>query len=240
MVKCKKAKVFGLLFHTPSKMKAMKKIILINLSLAFIVGMTSCGKTTKRKLVNNWNVTSSFEEIENTSSNGDRSTNTITTTGTEVTTSAVYDPSSGPTTTNTATGSVLTNEFIIKKDGTWSFTREISFQSGTSSSNNFIEQSGTWSFLEKNKGDDFKKNERVHFNILKSQSLETVSLSGSVVSSNSMDQTYLTGEKVLVYTVKESKKDQLEMELETNSTLTQTSGNNYSNSTIKKMTLESK
>jgi hypothetical protein len=220
-------------------MNNMKKIILITLSLTFIVGITSCGKTTKRKLVNDWRVTSSLEETEYTS-NGDHSTNTTTIAENEVTTSTVYDPSTGPTTTNSATGSVLINEFIIQKDGTWSLVREISFQGGTSSSNNRMEQSGTWSFLKNNKSDDFKKNERVHFNVLKSKSLETVSLSGSVVNSNSYEETYLTGEKVLVYTIKESKKDQLEMEMETSSSLTQTSGNNYSNSAIKRMTLESK
>lgn len=218
----------------------MKKIILITLSLAFIVGITSCGKTTTRKLVNDWKVTSSFEEIENTDSNGDHSTNTITITENEVTQTVVYDPSTGPSTSNSATGSVLINEFIIKKDGTWSMEREISFGAGTSSSTERIAQSGSWSFLKNNKSDDFKKNERVHFNVLKSEKLQTVLLSGSVVNSNSYAYTYLTGEKVLVYTIKASKKDQLEMELEKNSSLTQTSGNNYSNSMIQKMTLTSK
>jgi hypothetical protein len=219
----------------------MKKLAIITLSLVFAAaGITSCGKTTKGKLVNDWKVTSSFEETVYTTSNGDHTSNTTTITENEVTASTVYDPSTGPTATNSATGSVLINEFVIQKDGTWSLVREISFQGGTSSSNNRIEQSGTWSFLKNNKSDDFKKNERVHFNVLKSNSLETVSLSGSVVNSNSYEKTYLTGEKVLVYTIKESKKDQLEMELETSSSLTQTSGNNYSNSAIKRMTLESK
>lgn len=218
----------------------MKKIALITLSLVFIAGISSCGKTTKRKLVNDWKVTASSEKMEFSNSSGDHSSSTLTTTENEVTVTDVFEPSTGPSTTNSNTGSVKINEFIIRKDGTWSMEREIFFESGTTSSTEHIAQSGTWSFLKNNKSDDFKKNERVHFNVLKSEKLQTTSLSGSVVTNNSYAYTYLTGEKVLVYTIKESKKDQLEMELETSTSLTQTAGNGYSESLIQKLTLTGK
>lgn len=216
----------------------MKRISVI-VCLA-IVGMTACGKTTKGKLVNDWKVVSSFEEYEFHNSNDEHSTNTTTTTENEVTISEFYHPSTGPETTNSRTGNLNSYEFLIKKDGTWSSVREISFEGGSSSSLDRIEQSGTWSFLKKNKSDDFKKNERVHFNVLSSKSLQTVSSGGVVLSSNSTDETFITGEKVLVYTIKTSKKDQLEMELENNYSSTQSSGANNSNSLVQKLTLQGK
>lgn len=217
----------------------MKKAIIYTLSVLFLAaGISACGKTTKGKLVNDWKVTSYLEELEFVSTNGDKGTNTVSMTESSVTTSSVHTPVSGPGSTYSQTGLVKLHEWTIKKDGTWSSVQEIEFQNGNSTYNNKIEQSGTWSFPRKTKGDEFEKNERVHFNILQSKTLETNSGQSALI--NSSEETYLTGEKVLVYTIKESKKDALEMELANDYMLTQTSGNNNSTSLIRKITLSGK
>ncbi|WP_343636186.1 hypothetical protein [Fluviicola sp.] len=217
----------------------MKKIAGIALNIALITVLAACGKTTKGKLVNDWKVVSSFEEQEFRNANDEHTVNTLTTTDNEVTSSTFYHPPTGPEVTNSQTGTLNAYEFLIKKDGTWSSVREIAFGSGASSSVSRIEQSGTWSFLKKNKSDDFKKNERVHFNVLNSKEVETSSSGGTVVSSSSAVNTYATGEKVLVYAIKTSKKDELEIELEKNSAFTNNSGTS-TNSLIQKLTLKGK
>lgn len=220
-------------------MKRMKNTLLyIGMFAMTVVGMTSCGKTTKRKLTNDWKVVSYFEEQEFITSNGDRSVSTTTMTESSVTNSMIYEPSTGPGTTNSRTGEVKAHEFSIKKDGTWSYLQEINYPNNGFASYSRTELSGTWSFLKKNKGDDFEKNERIHFNVLKSETQEK-NYSGTIVmSENSTESTFLTGENVLVYVVKTSKKDALEIELDKNYVFTPDSGSGHSNKMIKKMTLQ--
>lgn len=190
-------------------------------------------------MVNDWKVTS-FNEEQEFISNSDKNTNTITMTESTVTTKSVNIPSNGsPAIAYTQTGIVKLHEWSIKKDGTWSSVQEIEFNSGNTTNNKKIEQSGTWSFLRQTKGDEFEKNERVHFNVLQSKTVDNTT-SGQIVNTNSEEETYLTGEKVMVYTVLTSKKDALEMELENNYALTQTSGSENSQTLIRKLTLTGK
>ena len=218
----------------------MKRISLYILSSLFLAaGISACGKTTKGKMVNDWKVTSFSEELEFISSS-DKSKNTITMTESTVTSKSVHIPSNGsPGIAYTQTGIVKLHEWSIKKDGTWSSVQEIEFNSGNTTNNKKIEQSGTWSFLRQTKGDEFEKNERVHFNILQSKTVDNTA-SGQIVNTNSEEETYLTGEKVMVYTVIRSKKDELEMELENNYAFTQTSGSDNSQTLIRKITLSGK
>lgn len=219
----------------------MKSSSIYTLSIVFLaIGISACGKTTKRKLVNDWKVTSYYEETKLENPDGDKITNTTSMTETVATMSMVFEPNTGVGSSNSRTGSVNTNEFSIQKDGTWSLIRETTYPSGNSSYNYKVEQSGTWSFLKKTKGDDFEKNERVHFNVLSSKKLETDVMGQTVVNTSSDEETFLTGENVLVYSIKESKKDELEMELEKKYTVSQDPGNDFSNSTIQKMTLKGK
>jgi hypothetical protein len=218
----------------------MKRASIYILSALFLAaGISACGKTTKGKMVNDWKVTSYNEEMAFVSSNGDKDIHTISMTENSVTTAAVHTPATGPGSTYSQTGTVKLHEWTIKKDGTWSSVQEIGFGGGNSTYTNKIEQSGTWSFLRTTKGDEFGKNERVHFNILQSKSVEN-STSGQIVNTNSDEETYLTGEKVMVYTIKSSKKDALEMELENDYRFTQTSGNNNSHTLTRTITLQGK
>lgn len=217
----------------------MKNTLLyIGILAITLVGMTSCGKTTKRKLTNDWKVVSYFEEQEFNTSGGDRSVSTVSMTESTVSNTVIYEPSTGPGTTNSRTGEVKAHEFAIKKDGTWTYLQEINYPNNGFASYSLIKMSGTWSFLKKNKGDDFEKNERIHFNVLKSETREK-NYSGTIVmSENSTESSYLTGENVLVYVVKTSKKDALEIELYHNYVFTPNSGSGHSTRMTKKMTLQ--
>lgn len=101
------------------------------------------------------------------------------------------------------------------------------------------EKSGTWSFVGKTKGDDFKKNERILFNVLSESESIIQTLNQVIVTNQTSANTYLTGEKMLIYTVTESKKDQLGMNLEEAYSGTQGS-NTASNKYSEQIILESK
>lgn len=186
----------------------------------------SCGKTTKGKLSNEWKVIEYKEELyilnpnQNTYSNivsGDDKALTFTTYSNA--------PPLGPE-SYTVTQSVNKHELIIKKDGTWSLVRDCN----DGIHNSVLSSSGTWSFTGKNKAEDFKKNERIIFNTLSESQTYT---------GNSSSNTYITGEKVHVYTVVESTAKKLKLFLEKDSDLVM-DNTPYGSSTSIEMTLERK
>lgn len=98
--------------------------------------------------------------------------------------------------------------------------------------------SGTWSFIGKNKEEDFKKNERVLFNTMATtRSTTTVNTIGnsSNTSTDTGSSTYKLGENVTIYTVVESKPKALELKSEAGgSTTSGTSTSSFTTeSTIK-------
>ncbi|MNJ85817.1 hypothetical protein D3C87_32970 [compost metagenome] len=194
----------------------MKRISIYTLSTAFLIlfGITSCGKTTKGKMTNEWKVTSfrSVETVVNIFN--DKYTSTFWTRDNTVIDETVSEPSGGAPSTQSETGTVNTHDFTIKKDGTWSWTIDATFVSGNISTNTSRVQSGTWSFVGKTKGDDFEKNERVLFNVLSVTTTEIETMNQAVVNNYTHTITFATGENSMVYTVTESKKDLLEMEME--------------------------
>jgi hypothetical protein len=218
----------------------MKKISMYTLSVLFLaVGMASCTKSTKGKITNEWKVTS-YDDVQTyTNINGTKTTSTISMTETVITNTDVTEPTTGPSTTNTQSGTVNKNEFTIKKDGTWTWVIDAVYTTGNSLDNQILEQSGTWSFVGKTKGDDFKKNERVLFNVLNLKATETETVNQVVVDSSTDNVTYATGNNTMIYTISESKKDKLELELESKYVFTQSS---YMNSSLtsRKITLEKK
>jgi hypothetical protein len=218
----------------------MKRITIYILSLVFVtVGITSCGKTTKGKLTNEWKVTS-YQDVETSqNTNGDKTISTISITGNTVTNTDVNDPVNGPETTTSTIGTLNTHEFTIKKDGTWSWIIDQTFTDGSSVRNERMEQSGSWSFLNKTKGDDFKKYERVLFNVLAAKLTDIQTENQIVVANNIENLTYTTGKSTMIYTITESKKNKLEMELESKYVFTQDSDSN-SSATTRKLVLEKK
>jgi len=204
----------------------MKKIIYSTLSIALLaVSISSCAKSSKGKMSNEWKVTEYNSKETDTQSNGDVTVTTLVMTETTVTQTTEDTPNGGSTTTTTQTGTVNTNEMTIEKDGTWTGTRDVTYVNGLVTTKLTMATSGTWSFVGTTKGDDFKKNERVLFNTLSETNTQAVTISGSTSTSASTD-TYMTGEVVMVYTVKESKKDELQLEAEMGNTYT--SGSNTS------------
>lgn len=186
--------------------------------LVLLVGLSACAKSTKRKVANEWKVTS-FTEQGSSVSDGDKTTSTRTITESTITSSTLYEPAAGPSYTTEESGVVKLNDFTINTDGTWSTIQEFVYSySGGVTTEVHIERSGTWSFLAKTKGDDFKKNERILFNVLKMNSISVQKTNGIVTDQESSGTVNLTGKETEVYTVTKSKKDQLELEMESHNT----------------------
>jgi hypothetical protein len=175
----------------------MKKVIFGAFGLVFLaLVINSCGKKTKDKFSGEWRVV----EYANTT----------------------VDPNEhskdSPATPNTLT---------IKEDGTWIWERKSSYYAvvfgGTVhlTSKKSIIHSGTWSFAEKIT--DFKKSECVIFHTLSEQQTSSQTGGGThpifpdttVSSSN----TYLTGEKSIVYTITISTGEELELVSESSGTV---------------------
>lgn len=193
----------------------MKKIFYCTLSVAFLAAsVASCAKSSKGKMANDWKVTSYQETEKDVYSNGDMSNSSTSMTENSVTQTTEDTPNGGSTTTDTQTGTVSTNALTIKKDGTWTWTMNytITENQGVTVINNYNSlRSGTWSFVGKTKGDDFKKNERVMFNVL-SESGTNVQTVGNITTTNTYSDTYMTGEYPMLFTVKESTGKSLELE----------------------------
>lgn len=118
-------------------------------------------------------------------------------------------------------GTVNVNEWHIEKDGAWTQTEEYVSTDSSTETTSRIEQSGTWNFLGKNKGDGFRKNERVIFNVLAKRVKTVQKNQGAVISDDSTNETYLTGERTIIYTIKESGNKELKLELEAERVLKQ-------------------
>jgi hypothetical protein len=218
----------------------MEKISIYAIGLAFMaIGITSCAKSTRGKMINEWKVTF-FENTEKSENvNGDKFTSTFSMTENMITKTFTHESPSAGTSTGTQTGTVNAHEFIINKEGTWSWFIDETVVDGSHELNNKITRSGTWSFVSKTKGDDFKKNERILFNVLTMDATDTETANDVIVASNSNRMTYSTGQNTMIYTITESKKDKLEMELESNYTYTE-NFESYSKSISQKISLESK
>ncbi len=210
------------------------------LSVMFIAGSVASCK--KGKVSNEWKISSWSETSTDTQSNGDVDVNTTTADGTTITQTTTSTPSGGSATTTTNSGTVQKLSWTIAKDGT--FTRELNvtfvttFTGGSATTVSTSKETGTWSFVGKNKADEFKKNERVAFTILSTTSTntQTITIGGSAgtpdVSSNT--DTYATGENVELYTIVTAKGKEMELKWDGNNTSTSTS--NGTSSTNKSVT----
>ena len=221
----------------------MQKNVSYALSLALlVVGMASCAKSTKGKVTNEWKVVS-YSENDSFSNAGGQSGATITTMTETTYTQDFTSSNGGMTSSNSSSGTVNAHELILKKDGTWSLIEDLTNNQGNGSSRNVTEQTGTWAFVGKTKGDDFKKNERLLFNILTKKRTSAYTVTQIVVNQFSENDTYLTGENVLIYTIKESGKKEMELELVNDVAVTGDYGSNPGTNTDKltiSMTLKQK
>lgn len=193
----------------------MKKHFLYLLSITFLSSvLISCAKTTKGKMANEWQVVSSEETHTSVYQDGSK---TITS-RTSNENSYVYNETNvnpqGETSSTNHSGGVNVFEWIIEKDGSWTRTEEYTEENNGKKATFRTEYSGSWSFVGKNKGDEFKKNERVLFNLLAKRYHYTETEQGATTMDYSSNETYQAGENVQIFTVTESKQKELKLESE--------------------------
>lgn len=191
---------------TMLKTVPMKKIIIPFLCAALLTGAASCAKSTKGKISNDWKVTA-YEATQsnyNSAANNSKSHQVQNGNVLVMTQSGVSNGMPDPEQVTSVTVNTFT--YKIQKDGTWSSVQDISY---SANDHTLTENSGTWNFLGKSKGDDFKKNERVMFNVLNQKITQNTAAGQNVNVS-----TFITGEKALIYTVKESSGKKLVLERE--------------------------
>lgn len=218
----------------------MRQITSCVLSLAFLMaGVASCAKTTKGKVTNEWNVTS-FEQTDDYTSNQESLSNAKLSMSETSFTQESTTVTNGITTTYHSSGSVNAHVLEIKKDGTWNWTQDITYIYPNNTSNRLTVETGTWSFVGKTKGDDFKKNERILFNVL-TKRVSTDYVSGqTVVTSDSTNETFETGENVRIYTITESKRKELQLELDSKVVSVDNTGDENTDTQAIKITLKAK
>lgn len=212
----------------------MKKVLVCALSaIVLTAGVSSCGKTTKGKISEDWNVTSIVENSSSTSG-GTTTTSSSTTT---VSGNAITTTTTSGGSTNTDAGTVNKYQFIVNKDGSYERNEDITYSetnSGTTQTKNYVfTEKGTWSFVGKNKSDDFKKNERVVFNTTSYEGKTTVTYTNSGVtttSNGSYSGTFLVGENSTIYNVDESTSKKLVLTSESNSTNSSTNSSGTTSS----------
>lgn len=222
-----------------SKHRRMRKIVSYALSAAFLAaGMAACAKSTKGKVTNEWKVVS-YVKTESYSDPDQAYSNNSTMNLTETSfTQQNQSVDGGMSVSSDYSGSVNSHEMTVKKDGTWSWKRDMTYDYGNGAGNKIVdEQTGTWTFVGKTKGDEFKKNERLLFNILSETRTSSQLNNQVVVSQFSSNDTYLTGENVLIYTIKESKRKEMELESVNDVSITTNYGSSSGNSDKQTITM---
>lgn len=196
---------------------------------------TSCLKSTKGKMANDWKV---MEMIQQTTRVIDNEKTIEAISASE----AIYVHNiktilNGENQSDiTKKGKVISHVYSIQKNGDWDsklvFELSEVDQTGIKTvALCTVKENGTWNFVGKNKTDEFKLNERVLFNVLSSkQDIQVTVTAGSIVTKSSTNsfETHKVGEKVNIYTVVESKSKALTLESTTDSFSTEEkNGYNY-------------
>lgn len=224
-----------------TKYHNMRKITVCILTLVFLaVGAVSCAKSNKNKVTNEWKVVSYEKTDDYTGSQGSTNSTKMSMNESSFTLRNVAMTNGVVDMDHTSGGSVNSHELSVKKDGTWSWIQDITYVYDNGSSRKLVKETGTWSFVRKTKGDDFKKNERILFNV-STENVFTNQISGQVVvSENSTNKTFLTGENIRIYTITESKRKELQLELDSKVVAEVDSGGENTDNERVKITLKEK
>ena len=204
----------------------MKRIVILGLSVLLLAGgVLSCKKTSKGKMANEWSVAEFNSEYTSTDDDGEEEKTVVSLNGSVLNTTETYTTNLGSVSIQGVKEIVNTWTYTIDKDGTWSSLQDITtteldsvfnfntFEFDTFiSENKVISTSGVWNFIGKSKVEDFKKNERVVFNILSEGSTRTKTITPGVTVVTSSKETYNAGSYAIIYTVMESKKKELTLE----------------------------
>jgi hypothetical protein len=103
--------------------------------------------------------------------------------------------------------------FLIKKNYTWQRNMQYEFVSDDFKIQYNFEESGTWSFLNKN--DTYKNKERVHFVVLNEKTVTNqFNYVDNTTSTEETNYDYKLGQKNEVYQLQMLKKDEIRMDLE--------------------------
>ena len=211
-------------------MKKMKRLLYFVVVVTFTTSIIiSCGKTTKGKMDGEWTI-SSMEESDVDLDTSPSDTYTTTIDGSIITET---DVSGGTTTTDT--GVVNEAKWKIKKDGKWEQTIVTTFTFGSNTYRETKSRSGNWNFLN-SVSKDYKKNERVLFNVLEEKKILSTT-SGGTTTSNTDSHSYYDGEESFIYVVTESTKNTLVLNLDgARSSFTIYGGSTYTHKTTTKST----
>lgn len=216
----------------------MKKLFFFVAVATLTTGtMVSCGKSSKGKMDADWTIDSHTDKSSYTSGGGVTTTETTEYANGKRTTTYV---AGGNTTKETAT--VNDAKWSIKKDGTWertiSYTEIDTMTFGgaqvISTTNTTVIDKGNWDFLTG--VGEFKKNERVSFSTLNSETtVKTTQNINSTTSTDKYTNVYLDGENTETYVITESKNKSLSLTYTGSSSSTNANGNS---STTTKETLD--
>lgn len=198
----------------------MKKALFFVAAAALTTGtLVSCGKTSKGKLDGEWTV-DNYESVTTNTSGSNTMTETTKASGSVYSETTTFGNS-----TDTETGVLNSHTWSMKKDGTWE--RKISYTfTETVGSTTHVEkiettESGNWDFL--NGVGEFKKNERIVFNTMKSVKVTTNTIGSNTTTTTNTD-TFLDGETSAIFVVTESSKKALSLEASGATTDSSTSG----------------
>lgn len=211
----------------------MKKTFILLFVAALGAGtMSSCKKSNKGKLSGDWTIASFDMTSTNTSGNPSTTSTDVTTSTDGAAVSQVSSSTASGSTTTTTNGTITTATWTIGKDGTWTMIMDLTW-SGSETGYTWSSQStetttGTWSFLGKDKGADFKRNDRVVFNTLTSasSSADTFTVTGGTASTSTSSDSnaWMTGENQATYVIDENKKKELILKQDGSSSWSDTSG----------------
>ncbi len=216
-----------------------KKIFYLLIANVLMFGMLSCGKATRGKMINNWNVDSFNREYTSLDNDGSKSVSIETISGNvQVKKTIDYPENGGAPQTDIQTGTVNENSWVIKKDGTWISIKDIFYGESGAVTRIVAEQTGTWSFIQKSKEDGFKRNERVVFHVLSSKTTNTYMNQGSVIGTSFSNLSYSAGDRLMIFTIKKSKGKLLEMESEIDYSVSDSENNNQQTSGKTSITLK--
>ena len=155
----------------------MKKTLILLFVAALGAGtISSCSKSNKGKLSGEWTL-SSMTSTE-TSTNGNPSVTDTDVTTLDGSTVTIVSSSTDGSATSTINGTVATATWTIEKDGTWTRTTDMTYTitepTYSYSAQSVNTESGTWSFIGKNKTAELGKNERVAMSVLASTTTSKV------------------------------------------------------------------
>jgi hypothetical protein len=210
----------------------MKRVFILGLGVALVAGgMTSCRKTSKGKMSNEWTVSDYNSESTSTSVSGDVYKTVQVMDGTSLVSTYTTSPNGGSVSSSESRTRINSWTYTIDKDGTWNSLKNTTRTnlSSNETDNTIKDYSGVWNFIGKSKTEEFKMNERVIFNILDLKITETYTVGNSApIVSTDIYTLSNDDDAYIIYTVVESKGKKLTLESENTSSNTDSYGTSSS------------